>query len=184
MHDPGSSLPRVLVVHEGDDAARRELTEAVALVGLPTSDLSEKFDALIYRLASPEVQPLRALLEAHHPAAVVLIDQPDRALIGVLTALPVHSILLAPHAPAQVAAALGVAVARQREAAHLAAEVERLQQSLSNRKLIERAKGALMKRYRWTEPEAFRRLQRAAMNQRVSMADLARQILDGRDVAL
>jgi AmiR/NasT family two-component response regulator len=184
MHDPGSSLPRVLVVDEGDDAARRELIEAIALVGAPITDPSEKFDAVVYRLASAEVQPLRAILEAHRPAAVVLIDKTDQTLIGVLTALPVQSILLAPHAPAQVAAALGVAVARHREHAHLAGEVERLQHTLTNRKLIERAKGALMKRYRWTEPEAFRRLQRAAMNQRVSMAELARQILDGRDVAL
>src|SRR5260370_1071453 len=127
MHDPGS-LPRVLVVYEGDDAARRELIEALALVGLPITDPSEKFDALIYRLASAETQPLRALLEAHHPAAVVLIQQPDRALIDALAALPVQSVLLAPHAPAQAAVALSVAVARHRELAHLVGESERLQQ--------------------------------------------------------
>src|SRR4051812_14170802 len=111
MHDPGSSLPRVLVVYEGDDAARRELIEAIALVGAPITDPSEKFDALVYRLTSVETQPLRALLEAHSTATVVLADQPDRALIDTLTSLPVQSVLLAPHAPAQVAVAVGVALA-------------------------------------------------------------------------
>src|SRR5688572_9205839 len=110
MHDPGSSLPRVLVVDEGADAARRELIEAIALVGAPITDPSEKFDALVYRLTSAETQPLRTLLEAHHPATVVLIDQPDQALLDALTALPVQSILLAPHAPAQVGVALRVAL--------------------------------------------------------------------------
>ena len=56
--------------------------------------------------------------------------------------------------------------------------------SLQNRKVIERAKGVLMKRYRWSEGEAFRRLQRGAMNRRTSMADLAQAILNGTEVEL
>ena len=46
------------------------------------------------------------------------------------------------------------------------------------------AKGVLMKRHRWTEAEAFRRLQRAAMNKRMPMVDLAQTVLAGQTVEL
>ncbi|MGL4550321.1 MAG: ANTAR domain-containing response regulator [Gemmataceae bacterium] len=183
MQDP-ESLPRVLVVSDGDETARAGLVEAAALVGVPTADPAAKPDALLYRLAAGGTDALRALLEAHRPAAVVLIDGQDRALIADLAALPVQAVLLPPHAAEQITAGLTVAIARHRERSQLALENEQLHQQLASRKLIERAKGALMKRFRWAEPEAFRRLQRAAMNQRVTMADLARQILDGHDVPL
>jgi response regulator NasT len=66
----------------------------------------------------------------------------------------------------------------------LSAENASLRQSLANRKIIERAKGVLMKRYRWTEAEAFRRLQRGAMNRRTTMVELAQDVLNGVEVNL
>ncbi|HEY1860907.1 MAG TPA: ANTAR domain-containing protein, partial [Gemmataceae bacterium] len=59
-----------------------------------------------------------------------------------------------------------------------------LRQTLQNRKTIERAKGVLMKRHRWSEAEAFRRLQRGAMNNRITMIELAQNVLNGIEVAL
>ena len=59
-----------------------------------------------------------------------------------------------------------------------------LRQALQNRKIIERAKGVLMKRYRWTEAEAFRRLQRGAMNRRTTMVELAQNVLNGIEMNL
>jgi response regulator NasT len=66
----------------------------------------------------------------------------------------------------------------------LALENESLKQNLLNRKTIERAKGVLMKRHRWTEADAFRRLQRGAMNRRTTMVELAQAVLNGLDVEL
>jgi response regulator NasT len=187
MNEPGppSQPPRILAAPAGDQGVPRATLDALALVGvLLQPDGPEKPDALVYRLAPGGTDDLRRLLDAHQPAAVVLLESADRALMADVIALPVSAVLVAPHSPAQAAAALEVALARHRERAVLAAENEQLQQSLASRKLVERAKGALMKRFRWTEPEAFRRLQRAAMNRRVSMAELAREILDGKDVQL
>jgi response regulator NasT len=70
------------------------------------------------------------------------------------------------------------------ELRELAAENANLRQTLANRKVIERAKGVLMKRFRWTEAEAFRRLQRGAMNRRTTMVELAQDILNGVEVHL
>jgi AmiR/NasT family two-component response regulator len=41
-----------------------------------------------------------------------------------------------------------------------------------------------MKRYRWTEAEAFRRLQRGAMNRRTTMVELAQNVLNGIEMNL
>jgi len=41
-----------------------------------------------------------------------------------------------------------------------------------------------MKRFRWSEQEAFRRLQRGAMNRRTTMTQLAQAILNGVEVEL
>ena len=57
-----------------------------------------------------------------------------------------------------------------------------LRQTLNNRKVIERAKGVLMKRFRCSEDVAFRRLQRGAMNRRTTMATLAQAVLNGVEV--
>src|SRR5439155_7756212 len=80
--------------------------------------------------------------------------------------------------------ALQVAWARFQELHNLSTENASLRQNLQNRKLIERAKGVLMKRYRWSEAEAFRRIQRGAMNRRTSMIQLAQAVLNGVEVEL
>ena len=41
-----------------------------------------------------------------------------------------------------------------------------------------------MKRHRWSEAEAFRRIQRGAMNRRMPMVDLAQAVLDGQPIDL
>src|SRR5262249_5060915 len=84
----------------------------------------------------------------------------------------------------QLGPALLVAWARFDELRQLADENDSLKQSLQNRKTIERAKGVLMKRHRWSEQEAFRRLQRGAMNRRTTMVDLAQAVLNGVEIDL
>ena len=54
-----------------------------------------------------------------------------------------------------------------------------LRQTLENRKIVERAKGVLMKRQRLTEADAYRRIQRTAMNRRLTMLAVAQGILSG-----
>ena len=77
-----------------------------------------------------------------------------------------------------------IARARFEELRDLAEENASLRQTLQNRKVIERAKGVLMKRHRWSEQEAFRRLQRAAMNRRTTMVDLAQTVINGVEIDL
>jgi len=52
-----------------------------------------------------------------------------------------------------------------------------LEEALTTRKVVERAKGVLMQKYSLTEQEAFRRIQKLSMNNRKSMKDVAEAIL-------
>jgi response regulator NasT len=129
--------------------------------------------------------PPEALAEAGQHLAVVAVGTARTAdELSPLLALPIHAYLLQPASCAQIAAASAIALKLFQEQEALRADNARLQTALANRKIIERAKGVLMRNNRWSEPEAFRRLQRGAMNRRVPMVELARQILEGLDVEL
>lgn len=75
--------------------------------------------------------------------------------------------------------AIEMATSRFAEIKALEAEVTGLRDRLEARKLIERAKGALMTAHSMTEPEAFRWIQRAAMDNRTSMRAVAALVLEG-----
>jgi response regulator NasT len=75
--------------------------------------------------------------------------------------------------------AIEMATSRVAEIKALEAEVGGLKERLEARKLIERAKGALMTKHGLSEPEAFRWIQRAAMDNRTSMRAVSELILEG-----
>jgi response regulator NasT len=60
----------------------------------------------------------------------------------------------------------------------LAAEVSSLSERLETRKLVERAKGQLMAKHGWSEPQAFRWIQKASMDRRLSMREVAQIVMD------
>jgi response regulator NasT len=74
--------------------------------------------------------------------------------------------------------AIELAVSRFQEIKQLDAEVTDLQDQLKARKLIEKAKGILMKNLKISEPEAFKWMQKTAMDKRRSMTDVAQLVMD------
>jgi response regulator NasT len=144
-------------------------------------------DLVVFDIHLPHLNGLDALkviAEQKQLAAVAITADRDQDLVQRASQEHVLAYLVKPFDHYQLGPAIQVAWARFEEMRGLSSENARLQQTLENRKLIERAKGVLMKRHRWTEQEAFRRLQRAAMNQRTTMAALARRVLDGTPVEL
>ena len=90
--------------------------------------------------------------------------------------------LLKPVTSPTLHAAIQVAVARAQELRVLRDNVNQLEMSLRERKLIERAKGILMTRRNMTEPEAFRFLQRQSQDRRMPMAKLAESIVQADEL--
>jgi len=81
-----------------------------------------------------------------------------------------------PFSRADIIPAMAVAVARFAEARALAEEVSDLTERLETRKIVERAKGILMARG-LTEPDAFKRLQRVAMDKRKTLREIAEAVV-------
>lgn len=71
----------------------------------------------------------------------------------------------------------GVGAPGLREVEALRRENEELRRRLESRKLIERAKGLLIQKLGLSEPEAYRRIQKTAMDTRRPMAEVAQAVL-------
>lgn len=94
----------------------------------------------------------------------------------------VFGYLVKPVEQGQLAAQLEVAVRRFREAEQLRLEKEQLALTLETRKLVERAKGIFMRRLHLDEPEAHKRLQQESQKRRISLADLAKKIIESEEL--
>ncbi|MEY3736977.1 MAG: hypothetical protein RLZZ251_693 [Actinomycetota bacterium] len=73
--------------------------------------------------------------------------------------------------------AMEIAMSRHLQMKTLAAEVANLHDRLETRKLVDRAKGILMKAMNLSEPEAFSWIQKTAMDRRMSMKDVAAAVI-------
>jgi response regulator NasT len=89
--------------------------------------------------------------------------------------------LVKPFTPQDLMPAIEIALSRHLQLVALETEVSDLAERLETRKLVERAKGVLSEKMKLTEPEAFRWIQKASMDRRLSMADVARTVLDQLD---
>jgi len=144
-------------------------------------------DLVIFDIHLPHINGLDALRQIYKDrvvAAVAITADRDQELVRRALEEHVLAYLVKPVEDFQLGPAILVARARFQELQELSEENANLRQSLQNRKIIERAKGVLMKRFRWTEAEAFRRLQRGAMNRRTTMVELAQDVLNGVEVNL
>nr|WP_205829680.1 response regulator [Microbispora sp. CL1-1] len=87
--------------------------------------------------------------------------------------------LVKPFTKGDLVPAIEMAVSRHEEIAALEKEVSTLSERLETRKLVERAKGLLMAQHGWTEPQAFRWIQKASMDRRMSMRQVAQIVVSG-----
>ncbi|GAC01528.1 putative two-component response regulator [Gordonia namibiensis NBRC 108229] len=86
--------------------------------------------------------------------------------------------LVKPFTKADLVPAIEVAVSRYHELKLLEREVATMNERLETRKLVERAKGLLMQKQGLSEPEAFKWIQRAAMDRRTTMKAVARVVVE------
>src|SRR3712207_4630669 len=85
--------------------------------------------------------------------------------------------LVKPFSKNDLVPAIEVARGRFAEMTALDGEVRTLEERLETRKVVEKAKGKLMADRAMSEAEAFRWIQRTAMNERTSMKALAEKLL-------
>jgi AmiR/NasT family two-component response regulator len=74
--------------------------------------------------------------------------------------------------------AIEISISRHKQMKSLEAEVADLHDRLETRKVIDRAKGILMKALNLSEPEAFSWIQRAAMDRRITMKEVSEAVIN------
>ena len=109
---------------------------------------------------------------------VVVTGVDDPTLIERSITTGVSAYLTKPVDSRELQAALELAAARHAEFQALEAEVERAQQALEDRKLVERAKGLLMSALDLSEQDAFRRLQSTARERNLRLVEVAARIVE------
>ena len=83
-----------------------------------------------------------------------------------------------PFKPADLLPTIQIALARHEELLSLESEIADLSDRLETRKMMDRAKGLLMSQMKLSEPDAFRWIQKASMDRRLSMAQVAKAVIE------
>jgi two-component system, response regulator PdtaR len=191
----GSDLPRRVLIAEDEALIRLDLREMLEEEGFTV--VGEAADGEQAIALADELQPDLVICDVKMPktdgiAAAAHIAGKRIAPVVMLTAFSQRDLverardagamayLVKPFHKRDLLPAIEMATSRFAEIRALEAEVTGLRERLAARKLIERAKGALMSEHGLTEPEAFRWIQRAAMDNRTSMRAVAEVVL-GRE---
>lgn len=123
----------------------------------------------------------RLMAERRCPVIIVSAYGEDE-LTKRAGAAGVFGYLLKPVGLESLRAQISVAIQRYEEQENLINKNAELTTALESRKIIERAKGVFMKRLNMTEAEAYRKLQLESQNRRISMAELAKKILESEEL--
>lgn len=154
----------------------RDGAEAVELARGTAPDLY-LFDVEMPNLDGLEAAT-RLAAEGLRRPVVVITGVEDEGLIERAIASGVSAYLTKPIDTRELQAAIGLATARHAEFRELEADVERAQQALEDRKIVERAKGLLMSALGLSEQDAFRRLQLTARERNLRLAVVAARIVE------
>ena len=83
-----------------------------------------------------------------------------------------------PFKPSDLLPAIQIALSRHEELTSLETEIADLNDRLETRKLMDRAKGLLQSKMKLSEPDAFRWIQKASMDRRLTMAQVAKAVIE------
>jgi two-component system, response regulator PdtaR len=198
--DDGSASPaapaaglKVLVV-EDEALIRMDLAEMLTEEGYVVAgeagdgeqalELARRLhpDLVIMDIKMPKMDGITAatsIVEERVAPVVMLTAFSQRELIEQARDAGAMAYLVKPFARHELVPAIELAVSRFAEKRALEDEVATLSERLETRKVVDRAKGLLMTRQQMTEPEAFRWIQRTAMDRRTTMKAVAEAVVEG-----
>jgi two-component system, response regulator / RNA-binding antiterminator len=187
---------RVLVVDESPERAQ-VLRDGLRLAGYEvTATLSSpiallktidelKPDVIVIDTESPSRDVLEHLvvMSQHTPRPVVMFaTDPAPETIRKAVRVGVSAYVVDGLDSARVKTIVDVAVARFEEFQDLRAQLAEANQKLSERKLVERAKGMLMKARGMDEEAAYALLRKFAMDRKLKLSEVAQQLIDAADL--
>jgi response regulator NasT len=156
-----------LVVAQAGDGA-----EAITLVA------EHKPDLAILDVKMPILDGISAAEEIIATCPVLMLTAfSQRELVDRARDAGVMAYVLKPFTINDLVPAIEIAISRHLQMKSLAAEVADLHERLETRKIIDRAKGILMAALNLTEPQAFSWIQKAAMDRRLTMKEVAQAVI-------
>lgn len=173
------------VVREAMEKMLRELGHQVVFQAESGRDLVEQCrtnppDLVVADIKMPDMDGLdaAAAIYEHMPTPIIMVSgYHDRELIERAQENHVLAYLIKPVTPEELEPAIALARRRFEEFTALKEEANDLRKALADRKIIERAKGLMMKHLGIEEPEAFRRLQKLACSKNQKLVDVANMIV-------
>ncbi|MBG6088479.1 response regulator NasT [Actinomadura viridis] len=139
-------------------------------------------DLVILDVKMPVLDGISAAerISAERIAPVVILTAfSQRELVQRATEAGAMAYLVKPFTKTDLAPAIEMAVSRYTELRALEAEVANLHDRLETRKVVDRAKGLLQQANGWSEPEAFRWIQKTSMDRRLTMRAVADAVVAG-----
>uniref|UniRef100_A0A7C3RUK9 Response regulator n=1 Tax=Dictyoglomus thermophilum TaxID=14 RepID=A0A7C3RUK9_DICTH len=139
-----------------------------------------KPDVIIMDIRMPNLDGIEAakiLTQEEIAPIIFLTAYSDKELVEKAKEVGVISYIVKPFKESDLFPAIEIAIARFKEFQLLRKEVEDLKDALETRKLVDRAKGLLMDREGLKEHEAFRLIQKASMDKRKPMKEIAQAII-------
>jgi two-component system, response regulator PdtaR len=187
----GAARPRVLIA-EDEALIRLDLAEMLAEEGYDV--VGEAGDGEVAVQLAQELRPDLVIMDIKMPVmdglaaaekiaderiapVVILTAFSQRDLVERARAAGAMAYLVKPFQKSDLVPAIEIGLSRFAELAALEAEVVSLTERLETRKVVERAKGEMMAKYAMTEPQAFKWIQRTAMDHRLTMREVANRIL-------
>jgi two-component system, response regulator PdtaR len=189
---PEAAPRRRVVIAEDEALIRMDLAEMLteegydvvgqAGDGARAIELAEEHrpDLVILDVKMPVLDGIAAAeaIAAKRIAPVVILTAfSQRELVERARDAGAMAYLVKPFTQSDLVPAVEMALSRFAELAQLESEVQDLQERLETRKAVDRAKGILQERLQLTEPEAFRWIQKTAMDLRLSMREVAEGVV-------
>ena len=184
---------RRVVVAEDESLIRMDIVEILrdngfdvvgeAGDGLTAVKLVEELrpEVVVMDVKMPELDGISAaerINEKHLAPVVLLTAFSQKELVERASEAGALAYVVKPFTPADLLPAIEIALSRFQQIVALESEVADLAERFETRKLVDRAKGILNEKMGLSEPEAFRWIQKASMDRRLTMQDVAKTIID------
>jgi AmiR/NasT family two-component response regulator len=118
------------------------------------------------------------ILAQHKVPVVLLTAFSSPELVERASEAGVYSYVVKPFNPSNLIPALRIALSLHERMAAAESQVDEISEKLETRKLVDRAKGLLTEKMKLNEPEAFRWIQKASMDRRLSMKQVATTVIE------
>ena len=188
--DASANTPVRILVAEDEALIRMDLVEMLEEAGYVVVAQATNGEEAI--ALATEHQPDLAILDVKMPVldgisaaekiisiapVLMLTAFSQRELVDRARDAGVMAYVVKPFTIGDLIPAIEIAISRHTQMRSLAEEVADLHERLETRKVIDRAKGILMKALNLSEPEAFSWIQRAAMDRRLTMKEVAQAVI-------